>query len=509
MKKIYILSFSILALLFTSCSDFLNEENLNAIPSDNYFSSETDVEKAVSGIYHAIRNNSCLGETSDLYSEERSDNAGRIDLQSNAGEPFQVTDFSLLASNTYIKTHWAALYNAVSRANYVLSNIDNPKIEFADENQRAIYKSEALFLRSLVYFHLVRKWGDVPMVTEYLTSYEDILAHTYRVEKELVYDQIVTDLKVALNSNIPNIQPVAGKGRVCKAAINGLLGQVYLTMGTTLTANKQQNFTNAKKYLTDAYAMRGFGILSEIPYADVFDVSKKNTCPEIIFQIVYKQGDLNYSSTVAARNQSAGETINSKKVASGQGTFVNPDLVKDFETGDIRKDLSVKYASNAKAKAWFITKYRDASDAAGVNGYGGNDFILMRYADIILMLAEANMYLGLNDEAIGFLDQVRTRAGLPVYAVSVLDPVYTAKYPTLKLAILHERRVELAFENHRWYDLLRFFTAEELVTFIKSKSQDDYGASKLSNIGTKDIYFPIPYDEWKLDPEKMYQNTGY
>jgi len=509
MKKIYILSFTILVLVITSCSDFLNESNMNAIPSDTYFTSETDINKAVSGIYLAIRSNNCLGETSDLFTEERSDNTGRMDAQSNAGEPFQFTNFSLLPSNTNLKSHWSALYVAVSRANYVLSNIDDTKIVFANESQRAIYKSEALFLRSLVYFHLVRKWGDVPMVTEYMTTYDSIQAHTYRVKKELVYNQIVADLQAALNSTIPTIQPATGKGRVCKAAINGLLGQVYLTMGTTLADNKPENLTNAKKYLTDAYAMRSFGLLSEVPYADVFDVNKKTSCPEIIFQIVYKQGDLNYYSSVASRNQSAGETINSKKSASGQGTYVNYDLVKDYETNDIRKDLSVKYASNAKAKAWFITKYRDASDAAGVNGYGGNDFILMRYADIILMLAEVNMYLGSNNEAIGYLDQVRTRAGLPAYAISILNPTYAANYPTLKLAILHERRVELAFENHRLFDLLRSFTADELVTYIKNKTQDDYGASKLTNVGTKDIYFPIPFDEWKLDPTKMYQNPGY
>ena len=74
---------------------------------------------------------------------------------------------------------------------------------------------------------------------------------------------------------------------------------------------------------------------------------------------------------------------------------------------------------------------------------------------------------------------------------------------------MHERRVELAFENHRLFDLLRTFTAQEFVDYIKSKKQDDYGASQLSNVGTKDIYYPIPYDEWKLDPEKMYQNPNY
>ena len=507
MKIKIILSLSLLMLIITSCSDFLNEQNPNSIPSEGYFTSETDVDKSVNSIYQAIRSNSCLGEGSDLYSEERSDNAGRNDNQSNAGEPFQFTDFSLLPSNTYVKTHWTSLYNAVSRTNFVLSGIDN--VPFANEDQRAIYKSEALFVRALVYFHLVRKWGDVPMVTDYLTNYNDILANTFRVKKELVYAQVVQDLQAALNSNIPNIQPAGGKGRTCKAAINGLLGQVYLTMGATLAENKPQNFQNAKKYLTDAYNMRTFTTLSTIPYSDVFNVDKKNTCPEIVFQIVYKQGDLNYYSSLATRNQSKGETINSQKISTGQGTFVNPDLVKEYEANDIRKDFSVKYANDPVAKAWFITKYRDNSNGAGVNGFGGNDFILMRFADIILMLAEVNLYLGSTTEAIQYLDQIRMRAGLSSYAVSDLDPVYHSKFPNLKLAILHERRVELAFENQRWYDLLRFFNSDELVAYFKGKNQDDYGKSNLANFGSKDIYYPIPFDEWKLDPEKMHQNPGY
>ncbi|MFS0490930.1 RagB/SusD family nutrient uptake outer membrane protein [Leadbetterella byssophila] len=508
MKKISLLFIAFL-LVFSSCSDYLEVENPNAITSDKFFSSEIDVQKAVAGIYNAIRSNNCLGETSDLFSEERSDNAGRTDNQSAAGTPFQFTNFSLVPTNPEMKNHWNALYTVVSRANYVLSNIDNPSIRFTDENNRAIYKSEALFLRALAYFHLVRKWGDVPMVTEFMTSYEDIEASTFRVEKALVYRQIAEDLTNALNSNLPNIQPAASKGRTCKAAINGLLGQVYLTMGSVLTENKQDNYTKAKQYLEASYAMRSFGQLSEIPYEDVFDVDKKNICPEIIFQIVYRQGDQNYYSNVAFRNQSIGETINTRRPSTGRGFFVNPDLVNEYETGDTRKDFSVKWADHPSAKAWFITKYRDASDAAGTNGWGGNDYILMRYADIILMLAEVNDRLGNTAEAISYLNQVRNRAGLPDYQNS--DASYHAKYPTLKMAILHERRSELAFENHRLYDLLRAFgeNPQEFVNHFKRKNPADFGISDLNNVSTKDIYFPIPFDEHKLDPVKMYQNPGY
>ena len=149
------------------------------------------------------------------------------------------------------------------------------------------------------------------------------------------------------------------------------------------------------------------------------------------------------------------------------------------------------------------------SDAAGTLGYGGNDWIVLRYADVILMLAEVYEELDDTDVAISYLNKVRARAGVPDYEVVKNDPVYSHKFPTLKLAILHERRVELAFENQRWYDLLRFFTPSELVEYMHAKNQDDYNESNLQNFTETDIYYPIPYDEWLLNPEGMYQNEGY
>lgn len=185
---------------------------------------------------------------------------------------------------------------------------------------------------------------------------------------------------------------------------------------------------------------------------------------------------------------------------------MKPNLVKEYEDGDLRKDFSIKYASASNVKGWFITKYRDATTTASNLGYGGNDWILLRYADVMLLSAETNLYLSDEAAAIALLDQVRDRAKLPLYAVSKANPAYNAKYPILKLAILHERRVELAFENQRWFDLLRTFTPTELVAYFQTKPQADYGMAKVSNFGTKDYYYPIPFDEVKLNPEKMYQN---
>ncbi|MDR6561953.1 MULTISPECIES: RagB/SusD family nutrient uptake outer membrane protein [unclassified Arcicella] len=505
-KKLIVLL--VMATALTSCSDdFVLQTDPNSVAASDYFRTENDVLLAVNGVYQSLRSSNNIGENSGLYTDERSDDAGRNDNQSNAGEPFQFNDFSILPSNTYLKSHWLSLYQTIARCNQVTSNID--KVTFTTVANKDIYNAEVKFVRAMIYFHLVRKWGDVPLVTKQLNS-DEIVTNTFREKKEKVYEQIIADLKEAVASGLPNQQPLTGKGRVSKAAANALLGQVYLTMATTLDqANRASNLANAKTYLMAAYNMRAFTDLKEIPYVDVFDVNKKSTNPEIIFQIVNKQGDITYSSSIAANNQAKGETINSLKPSSGVGGNVKLDLVKEYETNDLRKDFSIKYANDATVKDWYITKFRDASAAATANGYGGNDWPIIRYADVILMLAEVNMYLGDETSAIQYLNQVRERAKMPTYEVMKNDADYAKRYPTLKLAILHERRVELAFEHHRWFDLLRFFTATELVSYIQSKPQADYGTAKVSNFGLKDYLFPIPADEYKLNPVKMYQNTGY
>lgn len=506
MKKRYLLPFVLLAL--TGCEkDFLNQQDPNAVSVDTYFKTENDVLLAVNGVYQVLRSGSTVGEGSALYNEERSDNAGRNDNQSNAGEPFQFNDFSLLPGNTYLRTHWSAMYDGIARCNTLLSHID--EVSFTDETLKQRYIAETKFVRALLYFHMVRKFGDIPLSVEEISSKDEADAIAYRQPEATVYQQIVADLTDALTSNLPDTQWEYAVGRTSKAAIHALLGQVYLTMGATLADNNTENFQQAEQHLAAAYGMRTFDRLAEIPYAEVFDVDAKNTCKELIFQVQYLQGDPSYSSSIARSNQARGETINSQFNSTGSGTNLKVDLVKDYEAGDIRKDFSVKFATDPQVNDWFITKFRDNSEAAGSAGWGGNDWILIRYADVMLLLAETKMHLGKEAEAIALVDEVRERAGLPSYAEARTDAAYNTKYPTLKDAILHERRVELAFENHRWFDLIRNYDAEALVEYFSQKSQADYGNAQVSNISTKDRYYPIPFDEYKLNPEKMYQNPGY
>jgi len=510
MKNSYFILTGLLTLLaMGSCKkSFLTQYDPNAVAITNYFKTDNDVLLAVNGCYALLRSSNTIGENSDLWTDQRSDDTGTNDNQSNAGEPFQFNNFSLISTNSYLYTHWLAMYNVISNCNIVLSNID--KVNFATPANKQVYKAEAETIRALIYFHMVRLWGDVPLVTTQLTTTGQITANTGRTPQATVYAQIVTDLKDALTSPLPATQAQGTVGRLSLAAVNTLLGQVYLTMATTQDpANKAANLNNALTYLNAAYSYKTFTSLSSIAYTSIFDVNQKDSCPELIWQIVYKQGDPVYSSSVAANSQAKGETTNSQKPTTGVGDNVTHDLVNDYEANDPRGAFSIKYANDPTVKDWYVTKFRDVSSSAGVNGYGGNDWILMRYADVILMLAEVNNYLGNTATAIQYLDMVRARAGMPSYEISSLTTPYSTNYPTLKLAILHERRVELAFEHHRWFDLLRTLNDAELTAFFHAKSQANFGSAQVANFGTKDRYYPIPFNETKLDPVKMYQNPGY
>ena len=507
MRKLFLIITVIAASTLGSCKkSFLEQTNPNGVSVDNGYKTEADITTGVYGVYQALRSGNCVGEGAQLWTDDRADDVNTTDNQSNNGEPFQFSAFSLVPSNSYLLSHWTALYAPISRANLILSAID--KISFASDATKTQFIAELKFIRAYMYFNLVREFGDVPLVTERLTVPEQVTALTVRVKRETVYAQIIKDLIDALNGGLPIVQPAANKGRVSLQAVNALLGQVYLTMATNLAStDAAANLNNARTYLLACFNQKTFANLSDIPFADVFDVSKKATSPEIIFQIVYKQGDQNYSSALAKNNQAKGETINSLFVSQGAGGLFTKDLLNEFETGDVRTSYSVKYANGTLG--YFITKFRDASATAGTLGYGGNDWILLRYADVILNIAEVYLYQNDNANAIKYLNMVRARASRPDYATMMADPTYAAKYPTLKLAILHERRIELAFEHHRWHDLTRFFNTTDLVAYFAAKSQANFDNSPLSNFTTKDVYFPIPLTEVKLNPVSMPQNPGY
>ncbi len=132
----------------------------NAVPVDNGYQTETDITTGVYGVYQALRSSNCVGEGAQLWTDDRADDINTTDNQSNNGEPFQFSAFALVPSNSYLLSHWQALYTPIARANLILAAI--PKIAFGNEATRTQYIAELKFLRAYMYYQLVREFGDVP-----------------------------------------------------------------------------------------------------------------------------------------------------------------------------------------------------------------------------------------------------------------------------------------------------------------------------------------------------------
>jgi hypothetical protein len=196
---------------------------------------------------------------------------------------------------------------------------------------------------------------------------------------------------------------------------------------------------------------------------------------------MYQAGTSALSSVYAYTFQPIGVTGLTSQRSGGGVNLPTAAMVSEYEVDDnIRKAyVGVSGVYN------YTKKYVDLDDA---NGYGANSWIVLRYADVALLLAEVKMHLGEPDAAT-YLNYVRARVSLPA-----------STNPNLRDAIVHERAVELAFEGHSWYDLLRLYSKDELKALKQAIN---------SNFGDKDFLLPIPYDEYKLNPEGMYQNYGY
>lgn len=487
MKKInkiyHIAVIVVMSMIAFGCSDFLEESDPNSIPSKLFYETESDVLSGANGAYAALRGNGYY-KNMYLYTDVRSGNSTLQDPGASSGTLYQFANYTLMTDNSYVKDHWADLYKCVTRTNEVLESAIN--INFNDEKTRNKVIAEMHFLRGLSYSHLVFQFGDVPIVTKPLRTKNEIWEHTKRDPKALVYDLIISDLQVAIDSELPEIQTGNGVGHASKAAANGILGKVYLMKAADedFAAERQANLQAAKKSLEAAWAVKPFVNLNDIPYHEVFDKDKQATCPEILFQVMYRGGSSALSSNYNYIFQPSAQT-GLTSIRSGSGNNIpTDDMMNEYETSplDLRKDISVGVSNSVN----YTKKYMDLDDS---NGYGENDWIILRYADIILMLAEVNMHLNQTDEAVSYLNMVRKRAGLAEYNGS-----------DLRKAILHERQVEFAFEGQYWYDLLRLYSKSELLAVMKSKNP---------NFSEKDFLLPVPYDEHKLDTQRMYQNPGY
>lgn len=455
----------------TGCSQkFIELAPVSNANANNFYKTKDDFDLAVNAAYNSLYTIYAPEGSVSYTNEQMSDNAIVYNISGIEADKWAFKDYSLKPANTMVYQFWQEYYKALFNINIVLSKIDAAGLDAAYTNN---VKAEMMFLRGLYYFNMVRIWGDVPIVTTPITGEESYAI--LRSPQADVYTQIVNDLKFAVDK-LPLASAITVKGKASKGAAQTLLAKVYLT---------QNNKAAATPLLQEVYNSTQYGLLTT--YAAVWGPTVKNS-KESIFEIQCIGG--NPTSPYSRYYQGFFPNTNIFVFYGGGMNQVTDDLYNEYEAGDPRRDITIAlgYQNGATfVNQKYTKKWTDASAPInGGNALAGNNFMVLRYADVLLMLSEAT-----GDAK--YLNEVRTRSGVPLYGTGSYP---SAKYGTLDLAIEHERRVELALEFHRWFDLKRTGRAVAVL------------GAKGKAINADKLLLPIP-EIVRTQNAKVSQNNGY
>ncbi|SEL99602.1 Starch-binding associating with outer membrane [Olivibacter domesticus] len=468
-----------ICILNSGCKkDFLGRAPISDTDTENFYRSPEDMLQAVNAAYSYLRENGQYGQTLYAVGEVASDNTEILDAQAGI-DISQIDDFTTLTNNGLLDDMWNHHYKGILSCNAVIDRIGNVAMDEALKNR---YIAEARFLRALMYFNMVRTFGDIPLVTKEILKPEEGYAYTRNLSTE-VYEQIITDLEFAAQT-LPIRYAAADLGRATAGAARGLLAKVYLT---------RQNWEQAA---TQAKLVIDLGIYMLMPeYADVFAISNKNG-PESLFEVQYKKGGYGLGSPFNNRfaPRQSGQLVSTIGAGTGHN-HPTAEMASVYEVGDKRKEAAMAEGyqnGNQFVAVRYVKKYLDP--ALFEAGDADNNWPILRYADILLMRAEALNELGYtpNGEAFELLNQIRKRAGL-----SEKDATTLPDQVSFRDALAQERRVELAYENHRWFDLVRTGRALEVL------------GQKGENIQSHQLLFPIPQVQIDINPDQIKQNPGY
>ncbi|RYY29575.1 MAG: RagB/SusD family nutrient uptake outer membrane protein [Chitinophagaceae bacterium] len=501
------------ALVFVSgCKKFLEEQDPSNLTNESFFTIPEHAESAIAATYATTR---FYGDGAGIFSS----NWQLLEALSGTTttETAQNSDLNNLYSlsfdgnNGHIVNWWNGLYRVIGQANLVLEKV--PGITPMDDAQKKRILGEAKFLRSWAYFHAVRLWGDIPLITTPQTATSEDFTPARKPQEE-VYQLIVQDLLDAEAAGLPWMDAT---GRVSTAAVKSQLAKVYLTMAGFPLSKGASHYKLAadKAYEVVQYANANPASIALFKtYAEVHSVTTENRLEHIF--------ELQYFADVAG-NPMENMLPNFKPAtaygASGTGSTV-PTLsfFQSFEPGDVR-------AQNQQG--YFYTSYfRDGSGAAfdlgapyifkhfnvvafgapGVAGTRRNDLNvpMIRYAEVLLIYAEAKNELG-GPEATAYaaFKQIRDRAQLATPAVG------TYSQASFREAIWRERWYELCFEAITWYDMLRLRKVFNETT----KGFDNFVGhiNKSSNqpLQEKHLLLPLGVQEMLNNPNLKPQNKGY
>lgn len=468
MKKIkYILI--LCSVIFFGCGeDFLNRTPISNPNEGDFYQSKEDIETALWAAYNSLYTTYGPESLPSFFGELMSDNAYSDNAAGRIQDYESFENHTMSDDNELVLGYWNSYYEALYMINNIIASAEN-----IDFDTQADLIGEAKFLRALYYFDMVRAWGDIPLVTSPL-SIKDAYAQG-RTPMADVYSQIVEDLTFAV-ANLPSKANQRFVGAATSDAANTLLGKVYLTVGDKAKASET--------------LLKVYGKFSLVPYANLWDKTKKNNVSSI-FEIQYKGGKANpYSKYWAMFSPLDNRVVTAWGAGMNQ---VSLDLWNAYEAGDPRRDLSIQdgytTANGVHVDVKYPIKWIDEeAEVDGLREASDNNFIILRYADVLLMLTEAT-------GDVKYLNEVRDRVGLPHYGAAG----YPSQYNTVDLACEHERQVELALEFHRWFDLKRTGRA---IAVIKN-------SSKNLTINANQLVLPIPLEVITQNPDVITQNEAY
>lgn len=447
----------------TSCGDsFFDLEPSSSVTIDKVYKNASDYNVAVMGCYAKLQTQVSFYTECCEY---RSDNLEVLAPTVGTQDRYDIDQFEDRPSNGILSDYWANFNNNVYRCNLVLDQIDEAQF---DESLKKQYKGEAMFIRALNYFNMYRIWGGVPTTKHVVTAAEALTIK--RSTDDEMYDLIAGDLKEIVDNNyLPDSYSSSDRGRATSGAAKALLGKVYLTF---------HKWTEAKDVL--AQLIGKYQLVTSIE--DVFSVDNKNN-KEIIFAI-------QFDKDIEGEGHGYWYNITNLTDESGQ----SESLRNCFSEGDARKEM-ITYVK-ADSKVYLMKKFYDLKNTSF--NTVGNDQILLRYADVVLMYAEALNEISYDASessiALKQVNDIRERAGL-----AKLTATDVPTQEAFRKAILDERRCEFPYEGHRWFDMVRMGYAKSVM------------AENGKNIQDYQLLYPIPQTEIEKvgDASILWQNPGY
>ncbi|WPU97526.1 RagB/SusD family nutrient uptake outer membrane protein [Mucilaginibacter sp. cycad4] len=455
-KNIYLFIFLGMAVLNSCKKDYLSLQPTGTQNGINFFKTKAQFIQATNGAYAPLQGmyNGSFWAMAEMRSDNTSYEYDPYDRSGTGKE--EIDEFRELNNNDIVESYFNACYIGIGRCNVILERLPAAKLDAGVADTIA---GQASFLRAFNYFNIVRMFGDAPLVLTEAQSVGDAFKVATKSPVANIYTQIIADAQTAIAKLPVKYTAGADKGRVTKGTAETLLAEVYMT---------QKKFDLAIPLLRTIIASGVYSLNAD--YADNFDIHKENG-PESIFEIQYIEGPNGLGSDFVDTfipwdyydTDITGHEINNG--AQNGWNIPTQDLVNAYEEGDKRKDASLTDFTSDEygIDLPFIKKYQSIG---AVQGITGNNFPVYRYADVYLMLAECLNEQGFagGGDAFKYLNLVRQRAGLePKSMGNANSDLNVTSQEGFRAAVAHERQVEFAFENHRWFDLLRTGKAAEVM----------------------------------------------